>query len=161
MGVQNASVVEGSPEFVVITIIDTDPDYEDDHLGNDRMKLLPSPIVKLFARRFDMWLCTSSAFLSIVADRYNPDRLLVRARMSGHIEAVFPEAEVFTDDRADYFFRAFISRDEVASVISNEIRGIDYDNFKSSVPDDALHDAYMGFWEIMHDLQETSSAHSD
>jgi hypothetical protein len=39
VGVQNASVVEGSPEFVVITMTDADPDFAEDHLGNDRMNL--------------------------------------------------------------------------------------------------------------------------
>ncbi len=137
----------------MITITDTDPDYEEDHLGNDRVKHLPSPIVKLFARRFDMWLCTSSAFLSIVADRNNKDRLLVRARVKGHIEAVFPEAEVFTDVGADYHFRAFISRATVAKVIADEVDDIDYPNFKGSVKNKALHDVYMQVWQLFFDLQ--------
>jgi hypothetical protein len=100
-----------------------------------------------------MWLCLNSAFLSVVADRNNKDRLLVRARMAGHIEAVFPEAEVFTDAGADYFYRAFIEREVVAQQFSKEVRGIDYDNFKSSVTDQALHDSYIGVWRIMHKLQ--------
>ena len=104
-----------------------------------------------------MWLCGSSYFLSVVADRGNPDRLLVRARVAGHIEAVFQEAEVFTDAGADYFYRAFIDREEVAQKLSEEVREIDYDNFKSSVPDQALESAYLGFWRIMHKLQDSRS----
>jgi hypothetical protein len=101
-----------------------------------------------------MWLCGSSYFLSVVADRGNPDRLLVRARVDGHIEAVFPEAEIFTNAGADYFYRAFISREEVALALSKEVREIDYDNFKSSVPDQPLHDSYVGVWRVMHKLQD-------
>jgi hypothetical protein len=103
-----------------------------------------------------MWLALSRSFISVVADRGNPDRLLVRARVAGHIEAVFPEAEVFTDAGADYFYRAFIDREEVAQKLSEEVRGIGYDNFKASVPDQPLHDAYLGFWRLMHKLQETA-----
>ena len=100
-----------------------------------------------------MWLALSRSFISVVADRGNPDRLLVRARLKGHIEAVFPKAEVFTDAGADYFYRAFIDRDEVAEQISKEVLAIDYDNFKASVPDQALHDSYVGMWRTMHKLQ--------
>jgi len=100
-----------------------------------------------------MWLCLNSTFLSVVADRGNPNRLLVRARIAGHIEAVFPEAEVFTDSGADYFYRAFINREVVAQKISKEVQAIDYYNFKSSVADQALHDSYIGVWRIMHKLQ--------
>ena len=102
-----------------------------------------------------MWLCGSSYFLSVVADRGNPDRLLVRARVAGHIEAVFPEAEVFTDAGADYFYRAFIDREEVAQKVSEEVQGIDYDNFKASVPEQALEMAYLGVWRTMHKLQDS------
>ena len=102
-----------------------------------------------------MWLCLSRSYLSIVADRKDKSRLLVRARVAGHIEAVFPKAEVFTDSEADYLYRAFISREEVVLALSSEVRGIDYDNFKSSVPDQALHDCYLGFWRLMHKLQDT------
>jgi hypothetical protein len=102
-----------------------------------------------------MWLALNRSFISVVADRGNPDRLLVRARVAGHIEAVFPKAEVFTDAEADYFYRAFIGREEVAQKVSEEVRGIDYDNFKSSVPDQALHDCYVGVWRTMHKLQDS------
>lgn len=102
-----------------------------------------------------MWLALSGSFLSIVADRKDKTRLLVRARVAGHIEAVFPKAEVFTDAEADYFYRAFISRAEVGRVLSAEVRGIDYDNFKGSVTDPALHDCYLGFWRLMHKLQSS------
>lgn len=101
-----------------------------------------------------MWCCLNRSFISIVADRHDKKRLLVRARIAGHIEAVFPDAEVFTDVEADYFYRAYISRAEVGRVLAAEVRRIDYDNFKSSVANQALHDAYLGFWRIMHTLQD-------
>ena len=100
-----------------------------------------------------MWIMLNSAFLSVVADRDNKDQLLVRARVKGHIEAVFPSAKVFTSDTSDYYFRALISRIEVSEAISEQLAKIDYDNFKSSVKNKMLHDAYMNVWTIMYRLQ--------
>ena len=100
-----------------------------------------------------MWLCTSNAFLSVVADRDNPDRLLVRARVAGHIELVFPDAKVFTDRKADYLYRAFIRREVVAQAVAANISKIDYDNFKDSVQDPVLHNAYMNVWGAMEKIQ--------
>jgi len=100
-----------------------------------------------------MWLCLSGSFLSVVADRNDPHRLLVRARVKGHIETVFPNADVFTDRGADYFYRAFIARDLVASVLSEEVGRIEYDNFKSSVTSKALQAVYLQFWGILNALQ--------
>lgn len=50
-----------------------------------------------------MWICTNKSFLSIVADRSNNENLLVRARISGHIENVFPDASVFTMENAGLY----------------------------------------------------------
>jgi len=40
-----------------------------------------------------MWIYMNNAFLSIVQDDDVPGMLLVRARRSGDIESVFPDAE--------------------------------------------------------------------
>ena len=101
-----------------------------------------------------MWLCMNNSFLSIVANRDKKDELLVRARLAGHIEAVFPKAKVFSKVGSDYEFRAFIPREEVAQVIAKNITAIKYDNFKSSVKSKALHDVYLKMWSLMHQLQE-------
>ena len=55
-----------------------------------------------------MWLFTSKSFLSVVSDKENPtgDRLLVRSRIMGDIEEVFPDADVMETPYADYRFRA-------------------------------------------------------
>lgn len=103
-----------------------------------------------------MWLCGSQYFLSVVADRQDKARLLVRARVAGHIQAVFPDAEVFTNDDADYFYRAYIQREQVGLAVANELQKIGYDNFKSSVANHALHQAYLGVWTVMRKLQGNS-----
>ena len=100
-----------------------------------------------------MWLGLSNAFLSIVAHRDKPDHLLIRARKEGHIENIFPEAEVSCTPDADYRFRAVIERSIVSKVISAQIEATSYDNFKNSVNDSGLHDAYMDMWSTMYHYQ--------
>ena len=104
-----------------------------------------------------MWLLFNSGFLSIVSDRNSTENLLVRARVRGHIQEVFPSAKVFTDSNADYLFRTVIIRDEVAAAVADSIRHIDYDNFKNSVASQSLHDAYLDVWRTMRHLQDTMS----
>ena len=57
-----------------------------------------------------MWIQFNNAFLSIVENRDNKLELLVRARIKGDIEKIFPEVEVFENDSADYKYRALISK---------------------------------------------------
>jgi hypothetical protein len=102
-----------------------------------------------------MWLCLNNAFLSIVNSDRDPTVLMVRARRRGDIEAVFGDSiEVVTIPGRDYQFRSFIRRDVVATVIATALMEIDYGNFKDSVQDRPLHDAYFEIWRTMADLQE-------
>jgi hypothetical protein len=100
-----------------------------------------------------MWVALNNAFLSIVAHRAKPDILLVRARLKGDIESVFPNASVFTDTSADYRYRAEIPRGEVGAALAAIATTINYDNFKASVHDPRRHAAYMDVWSTMQRLQ--------
>jgi hypothetical protein len=100
-----------------------------------------------------MWLCLRSAFLSIVAKGCDRDHLLVRARRPGDIEQVFPDAKVSRSPRGDYLYRAIILRVDIAAALAEQLKNIDYDNFKDSVGDRALHDAYLNTWATMLRLQ--------
>lgn len=100
-----------------------------------------------------MWICLNNSFLSVVQNRDDPSILLVRARVAGHIERVFPDAKVFTDPKADYLYRANIKRQVVAKTVAASIEKINYDNFKDSVEDDPLHVAYLKVWSTMEKLQ--------
>lgn len=100
-----------------------------------------------------MWVMLSDAFLSIVNKDCARDELLVRARRPGDIEKIFPQAKVTRDTRTDYLFRARIKRKAVADAMSAEVNRINYSNFKDSVSDDALHNAYLRVWNAMSDLQ--------
>jgi hypothetical protein len=100
-----------------------------------------------------MWICFNEAFLSIVAHRDNDALLMVRARREGDIERVFPSALVRRTPDGDYLYRASVTRDVVARTLVQRATDIDYDNFKNSVADDDLHDAYERVWGVMRGLQ--------
>lgn len=107
-----------------------------------------------------MWLCLNHAFLSIVHKDCAPDELLVRARRDGDIERVFPAAEVRIIPGHDYRCRAIVKRSAVAAVLSQIAAEIDYPNFKDSVRERKLHDAYMNVWSDMGQLQPGGPYHS-
>ena len=95
-----------------------------------------------------MWLFTSKSFLSVVSDKENPtgDRLLVRSRMMGDIEEVFPSADVMETPYADYRFRAWLPRSEVTQALSRYVEDLDYTNFKNSVEDKDRINPLMRVW---------------
>jgi hypothetical protein len=95
----------------------------------------------------------SDCFLSIVSKDCDPDELLVRARRKGDIEKVFPRATVKRDTTTDYLYRARIKRVDVAAAMAAEVEAINYGNFKESVTDKKLHNAYLLVWSVMASLQ--------
>ena len=103
-----------------------------------------------------MWIQFNNAFLSIVENRDNKLELLVRARIKGDIEKIFPEADVFEDDSADYKYRAFISKAKVAARMMLKTTEINYDNFKNSIPSDQSerHHSYLNVWTELRKLQK-------
>ena len=103
----------------------------------------------------NMWIMLSDAFLSVVRKDCAPGQLLVRARREGDIQRVFgPHVVVERDTTADYLFRARIPEEEVAEVMRREVLSISYGNFKDSVRDRALHDAYLTCWHAMARTQD-------
>lgn len=88
-----------------------------------------------------MWIFTPTAMVSIVAHRTKPGRLLVRARLRGDLERLFPGCTVQRTPGADYRFRACIDREKVAEVVSALMWDMDYDNVKNAIPHGApVHD---------------------
>jgi hypothetical protein len=82
--------------------------------------------------------------------------LLVRARIKGDIEAVFPNVKVIVTSKKDYRFRSYIKRVEVEAAISDRLKNIDYENFKNSVPEsnpNIRHDAYNRIWAVLYGVQ--------
>lgn len=105
-----------------------------------------------------MWVFLNDAFLSIVADRDNADRLLVRARFAGDIVAVFAEAEVSETADADYRYRARLPRQRVADALAQQALALTATNFKASVRERWRHDLYLQVWALMEQEQRRRSS---
>ncbi len=99
-----------------------------------------------------MWVCLNDAFFSIVESDKDGSLLSVRARRKGDLERYFPGQPVHERHGADYAFRAFVPRGGVARILSETALGIPYKNFKNSVRDHRLHDAYTQVWSVMGEL---------
>ena len=123
-----------------------------------------------------MWLFTKYGFFSAVCAKKNksepgqpvdPERLMVRARVRSHLEALqkrFPESlgerPIEVHVGTDYAYRIFVPKAAWAKVVSALTDEIDYGNFKSEVRrhggkegeayEHALHDV----WGVMYRLQK-------
>ncbi|HYG67159.1 MAG TPA: hypothetical protein VD838_05845 [Anaeromyxobacteraceae bacterium] len=105
-----------------------------------------------------MWVFLNDAMISIVADRDDSEKLLVRARVKGDIERAFagtrgPRIRARKTPQADYLFRATVTRSRLAAAMLRAVDRIDYDNFKASVQAQDRHDAYLDVWGAMLRLQ--------
>ena len=103
-----------------------------------------------------MWVFLNNSFLSIVENRNNKDELLVRSRIKGDIEKVFPDSDVFEMESSDYKYRSYIKKTNVSNKLKNIIEGITYDNFKNSIPSDQSerHHSYLNVWTELRKLQK-------
>jgi hypothetical protein len=101
-----------------------------------------------------MWIFTSKNFINIIQKPGHTEMLTVRAQIKGDIEQIFPGAEVVSNKCTDYKFRAKVPRAEVAKARHDQVTAVNYSNFKSTVTDRKLHDAYMGVWSAMYRVQD-------
>ena len=110
-----------------------------------------------------MWLLTTQGFYSVVAHRDDPDKLLVRARTRGDIEALreqIPTLEPFEDRSADYRHRAVVTRAEWLVALAQLVTELDYDNFKSAVAEHQGAERaalYGAVWSELRRLQRSES----
>jgi len=105
-----------------------------------------------------MWIFADTSFVSIVRPKNGEGRkdfLVVRGRVKGDIEALFPKAKVRLTPGRDYLYRALVSRKVVAEVLAKKIMDIDYANYKDAITDKAQdrHDAYLSVWCELMNLQ--------
>ena len=102
-----------------------------------------------------MWFCMNDGFMSVVADKNDPARLMVRARRKSDLLNIFgPDAEIVETPDADYRWRVFVGRAEFKALIDARIDGIQYTNFKNSVKDHDLHELYSDFWQLHRGYQK-------
>jgi hypothetical protein len=123
-----------------------------------------------------MWLFTKYGFFSAVCARQgdgkhgrpvDPKRIMVRARVRKHLEALserFPnllgDCEVREFTGSDYAFRIFLDKAVWSQVLVGLNEDLDYDNFKSEVArfqgrDGAAYEHSLHkVWSVMHELQK-------
>ena len=104
-----------------------------------------------------MWIIMNKSYFSIVENNENKDELLVKARVKGDIERIFPKANVLIGAGSDYLYRAAVPRNIVSDAIKDQIENINYGNFKNSVAweDESRHKAYLNVWIALSKLQNT------
>lgn len=107
-----------------------------------------------------MWIFTKDGFYSIVAVRGDASRVLVRARVRKHLEALLNrfklDCRIVELKRADYKYRVAMKRAEWSSIACLLADGIDYSNFKGACEDDAkysgvLHEVWYVVRKLQHD----------
>lgn len=122
-----------------------------------------------------MWIFTKHGFYSVVCARrgdgnhsqpVDPDRIMVRARVRGHLESLkarfadlLADSEIMEFPGTDYAFRIFVSKPAWSRVVVGLTEEMDYDNFKSKVArhqgsegadyEHSLHEV----WSVMNRLQ--------
>tara|TARA_R110000824_G_scaffold73584_5_gene187355 strand:+ start:134 stop:505 length:372 start_codon:yes stop_codon:yes gene_type:complete len=108
---------------------------------------------------------TTDGFISVVklhaekdkdtGSSVSGDDLMVRSRVKGHLESLFPGHDIVHTPHRDYAYRAFVSRYEVAEIVYEEVIDIQYDNFKNSVVADNNYSAGLAacWHEMYHALQ--------
>lgn len=123
-----------------------------------------------------MWLFTKHGFYSAVCARQgngshgqpvDPDRIMVRARVCSHLEALkerfcdlLADCEIMEFAGADYAYRIFVPKSVWSQVLVGLTEEMDYDNFKSKVGrhrgsagaeyEHSLHEV----WSVMNSLQK-------
>lgn len=102
-----------------------------------------------------MWVFLNNSFLSIVENRNNKEELLVRSRVRGDIDKIFPDSNIFEMENSDYKYRSYIKKIEVSEKIKDIVTNINYDNFKNSISksEDQRHSSYLNVWNEMRKLQ--------
>jgi hypothetical protein len=103
-----------------------------------------------------MWIFSETGFVSVVAHRDDDDTFLVRSRDRKSLETLskVSKAGIIETVDSDYPFRVYISRDSFAKWSADQIKKLDYPNYKGRMytarPEfgNALHDV----WEDMHQV---------
>ena len=101
-----------------------------------------------------MWIFMPDAFVSISEHAEEPRLLVIRARIAGDIEKVFPEAQVVETPNEDYRFRTSIARERVAHVMANRVQHINYHSVSGSIEDPDRWTTYVSVLAAMQEEQQ-------
>jgi hypothetical protein len=95
-----------------------------------------------------MWVFTKHSFISIVASENSPGYFMVQSRFPNHIERLFPDAHV-TIRYGLYRFRTALPKHIVSQKLLDIAEGIDYQDFKNSIPDQHYQTACRDVWATL------------
>ena len=98
-------------------------------------------------------ITTTKGFFSIIKYDRDTSHFVVRSRVAGDIEAMWPNARVHHLPERDYRYRARIPRWDVIEAMEEAIQAIDYSNFKCAVEDKRRLPYYLWCWSVMADMQ--------
>jgi hypothetical protein len=103
-----------------------------------------------------MWVFTKFGFFSIVQDRDLAEVVIVRARVRGDLETLWPKAKALIEEtpEADYRYRTRMHREIAIAGIVAAMRDIDYGSFKAAVGDHRREMFYLQVWWIMSEMQD-------
>src|SRR5215813_3564765 len=111
-----------------------------------------------------MWLFTKYGFYSVVEDRFNKDKVMVRARSRQHLVALqnlnavsLKGCKIARTDSADYRFRMRMTKSQWRLCHERLVETLTYRNYKDEAKKlrDKDFDLALGeIWAIMHEYQE-------
>jgi hypothetical protein len=112
-----------------------------------------------------MWIASKNGFFSIVQHRDDAKCLIVRSRAYADLADVFDESRIRFTPEADYHYRVYAHREELVSLMTQWMRGVDYPNFKSAISKiphqmDKL-ESYHKVWSVMHTYQAKNQHNDD
>ena len=107
-----------------------------------------------------MWIFTREGFFSVTDNKRDVtgNTVMVRARVKGDlaklIVAIGSHPEIIETPKADYYYRAILTRREWAEYLTNTVMQLDYTNVKGTLaPTGERHTAMMRCWDAMGELQ--------
>jgi hypothetical protein len=100
-----------------------------------------------------MWIYLKDGFYSVISSG-DRSHLIVRARVKGDLERLFPGYGITRWPDRDYLYRTLVPRYAVAEQIDLAVQGIDYENFKNAVLDKRRGPFYGMVWAVMSDMQD-------
>lgn len=109
-----------------------------------------------------MWVFTKLGFFSVVQDRDDDARVLVRGRSEHEMLDVYREAQLLDQlafieydhaGDADYPYRVFMWKSTWAQIMDKLVFQIDYDNFKAEMQDigEDKHKVLTNVWAIVRE----------
>lgn len=101
-----------------------------------------------------MWIFMPDAFVSIAEHAEDSRLLMIRARILGDIERVFPEAQVMETPLEDYRYRAALSRERVAHVFAHRLQHMTYQSVSGSIEDPERWTTYISVLTAMQEEQQ-------